>query len=287
MQRASDRDRPLTAPEPSAVDEIHVRRLSTRAEYLACVQLQRDTWGAQFTELVPLTILLVAQRIGGLLAGAFDRDERLLGFVFGMTGVEPGGRVVHWSDMLAVASDARDTGLGRRLKEFQRDTVRAQGIEVIYWTFDPLVARNAHLNLNRLGARVAEYVCDMYGETDSVLQRGLGTDRFVVAWNITGEAPGPASPSERDVESLLILNPGATIIDMPKSPLAAVRIEIPADINAVQRSTPEQAVKWRSSTREAFLRCMALGYEVTGFYRDAITGRCFYVCELRTDGKNA
>lgn len=287
MQRVPDHDRPSASDDRHGPDEISIRRLSTRAEYMACVQLQRDTWGAQFTELVPLTILLVAQRIGGLLAGAFDRDERLLGFVFGMTGVEPGGRVVHWSDMLAVASDARDTGLGRRLKEFQRDTVRAQGIEVIYWTFDPLVARNAHLNLNRLGARVVEYVCDMYGETDSVLQQGLGTDRFVVAWDISGMDHRRGSHSFGDVTSLFVLNPDAAMAALPPSAPPAVRIEIPADINAVQRSMPEIAVKWRSSTRESFLRCMSLGYEVAGFYRDATAGRCFYVCELGTDGKNA
>ena len=105
----------------------------------------------------------------------------LLGFVFGLTGVER-GKIVHWSDMLAVRPEARNLGLGRRLKEHQRQLVRELGASVIYWTYDPLIARNAHLNFNRLGVRLAEYVEDMYGITDSVLHGGVPTDRLVVAW---------------------------------------------------------------------------------------------------------
>src|ERR1041385_2041149 len=127
-----------------------------------------------------------------LPAASFDARDRLVGFVFGMTGVER-GRLVHWSDMLAVRPDLRDHGIGRRLKEFQRDTLLAMGVGLVYWTFDPLVARNAHLNFNRLGVRVSEYVIDMYGsDTDSALHRGLGTDRFIVAWEIA--APGRHDP---------------------------------------------------------------------------------------------
>ena len=84
--------------------------------------------------------------------------------------------------MLAVRPDARNLGLGRRLKEHQRAMVRELGASVIYWTYDPLVARNAHLNFNRLGVRLAEYVENMYGVTDSVLHGGIPTDRMVVAW---------------------------------------------------------------------------------------------------------
>src|SRR5207302_4181903 len=111
----------------------------------------------------------------------FAAQDRLLGFVFGMTGVE-NGRLVHWSDMLAVRPELRDHGIGRRLKEFQRDTLLERGVGLVYWTYDPLVARNAHLNFNRLGVRLAEYVEDMYGITDSTLHGGVPTDRLIVAW---------------------------------------------------------------------------------------------------------
>ena len=110
-------------------------------------------------------------------------DGLMLGFVYGLTGVE-NGRIVHWSDMLAVRPEARNLGLGRRLKEFQRRAVQRVGGVVIYWTYDPLVARNAHLNINVFGACISEYVEDMYGETESPLHRGIGTDRFIVAWPV-------------------------------------------------------------------------------------------------------
>src|ERR671914_1083048 len=175
---------PAASLPPPAAGALEIRPLRTTDELMACVELQRATWGETFSDLVPASILKVSQRVGGVTAGAFDAAGRLLGFVFGLTGVER-GRVVHWSDMLAVREGARDLGLGRMLKEYQRDVVRSMGGTVIYWTYDPLVARNAHLNFNKLGVCVAEYVEDMYGETDSQLHRGLGTDRFVVAWPVS------------------------------------------------------------------------------------------------------
>src|SRR3954451_17608431 len=163
--------------------QIDIRPLRTLDELRACVSLQRETWGNEFTDVVPTSILKVSQRVGGVAAGAFDAEDRLLGFVYGLTGVE-NGRIVHWSDMLAVRPEARNLGLGRQLKEFQRRAVRELGGVVIYWTFDPLVARNAHLNFNVFGVRAEEYVEEMYGETESLLHKGIGTDRFIVAWPI-------------------------------------------------------------------------------------------------------
>ena len=153
---------------------ITVRHLSGADELDACVRMQRDIWADW---VVPYPLLLVAQKTGGILAGAFDGDGPLLGFVFGMAGLIK-GEMVHWSDMLAVRSDARDRGIGRMLKAFQRDAVRALGMKTMYWTYDPQVAKNAHLNLNVLGAQVTEYVPDMYGP---------GTDRFIVRWGLDGQ----------------------------------------------------------------------------------------------------
>src|SRR5437016_285860 len=174
----------VTHAPPLPPDGLHVRHLRTQEEYVACVALQEETWGADFSERVPAAILKVSQRLGGVSAGAFDNRERLVGFVFGITGVEH-GRLVHWSDMLAVRPELRDHGIGRRLKQFQREALLQLGVGTVYWTFDPLVARNAHFNLNRLGVRVTEYVIDMYGsDTDSALHRVRGHDRFLYAWEI-------------------------------------------------------------------------------------------------------
>lgn len=258
---------------PTAVE---IRLVSTAREYAACVELQRETWGAGYQGVVPATILDLANKLGGVVAGAF-LDDRLLGFVFGMAGWED-GRPIHWSHMLAVRAEVRDLGAGRRLKEFQREQVAVRGAEVMYWTYDPLVARNAHLNLNRLGARVERYVVDMYPGSGSDLH-DFGTDRFVVAWNVAPPAvtlpvARPNGKGAPRVEAPVV-NPMEG--DRPSMPRAldapAVRVEIPSDVFAA----PELASAWRASTRRAFTHALERGYRVVAFERDPRSGRCFYV----------
>jgi chorismate synthase len=273
-------------------ESVEIRPLRSHEEYLECVRLQRETWGERFTDVVPATILKVNQRISGVTAGAFDRGGRMLGFVFGMTGVE-NGIPVHWSDMLAVRPDARGMGLGQRLKEYQREVLLPIGVRTIYWTYDPLVARNAHLNLNRLGADAAEYVPDMYGETDSELHRGLGTDRFVVAWRIgeqrvTDALAGKRRSDQTAMRAAPVVNPSERTTRLPTwTPPAttptAVRIEIPWDIHEVRQVSPAAAVEWRRTTREAFLWAFAQGYRVTGFGRDEGRERCYYLVSHDAD----
>ena len=293
---------PTSAPAaplpPPAAGALEIRPLRTTDELLACVELQRATWGDTFSDLVPASILKVSQRVGGVAAGAFDGDGRLLGFVFGLTGVER-GRVVHWSDMLAVREDARDLGLGRMLKEYQRDVVRSMGGTVIYWTYDPLVARNAHLNFNKLGVWIAEYVEEMYGDTDSELHRGLGTDRFVVAWPVARhESEAHAVASRRlgtDKSDALrlapLLNPDladGTVPDLSvvqKTRPQYVRVVIPRDIFAVQTHSLDAAGRWRHSTRRAFQWGLARGYSVRGVYADDGGAWSYYV--LTSDSPRA
>jgi predicted GNAT superfamily acetyltransferase len=261
---------------------IDIHPLRSMQELRACVALQRETWGSSFTDVVPASILKVSQRVGGVAAGAFDGTGRLLGFVYGLTGVER-GRIVHWSDMLAVRPEARNLGLGRKLKEYQRRIVQQLGGTVIYWTYDPLVARNAHLNFNVFGVRATEYVEDMYGDTDSPLHSGIGTDRFIVAWPVADDdvahrlTETHAAGANTTLRQSPILNVGNRVPDAKQALGDCARVEVPADINAMQESDPEQAIAWRRSTRSAFRRALDAGLSVQGFVIDDCAHRGYYL----------
>lgn len=258
-----------------------IRLLHTRAEYEACLELQRETWGEGFNEVIPATILKITNRIGGVTAGAFDATGRLVGFVFGMTGIED-GQLVHWSHMLAVRKDLRDHGIGRRLKRLQWDVLAERGIRRIYWTFDPLVARNAHLNLNLLGATVTEHVEDMYGDTGSELH-GFGTDRFIVSWEVDAEQPAkgyePEAQAQQHAETPVLNGLSASERSaLLRSGIRELRLEIPEDIDTVMvEAGVAGAMRWRLATREPLEWALSSGWRVRGFYREPASGRCFYV----------
>ncbi|MGH7679818.1 MAG: hypothetical protein ACRENU_15215 [Gemmatimonadaceae bacterium] len=240
---------------------VAIRPLVSQAELQACVDLQRQTWGEEFGEVVPPSLLKIAAKVGGVSAGAFSPDGELLGFVFGITGVER-GVVVHWSHMLGVLPRAQNHGIGKRLKEYQRAEVARAGARIVYWTFDPLVARNAHLNFNKLGVRATQYVRDMYGAGTSPLHRGIGTDRLVVAWPVA-----EADVAARKAEMARIESNGATVS----------RIEIPGDIEALQRSDMPAARTWRDATRAQLEEAFAKGLSIHGFHVDDETRRGHYL----------
>jgi len=262
---------------------IEIRPLVSKAELQACVDLQQATWGEDFSDVVPSAILKVSQRVGGVALGAFDDGNALLGFVFGLTGVER-GRIVHWSDMLAVRPDARNLGLGRRLKEQQRSLVRDLGGVVIYWTYDPLIARNAHLNFNRLGARLSEYAEDFYGVTDSKLHGGIPTDRMVVAWPTRDdEMLEHIAEAERTLASSDCRQSPIVTADWIAGAAGAailphcIRVEIPVDAEALFNDAPDEAGHWRYSARAGMEWGLSNGYAVSAFYHDETARRAFYL----------
>ncbi len=268
-----------------------IRPFASIDEFRECVRFQEETWGKGFSDLVAVAILKVSQRLGGIAAGAYDAEGELAGFVFGMTGVQE-GQIVHWSDMLAVRAELEDAGLGTRLKAYQRDELISRGVLRMHWTFDPLEAKNAHLNLNKLGAVAGEYVRDMYGQTDSPLHRGIGTDRFVATWAmdsprvtqrlVEGRA-GPDPGADRGAQrTFAVQREGG--LDLPGEPDLAIDddrllVPIPQSIQAVRDASLEAALRWRTATRSVLSTYLERGFEAREIYKRDGYGEYLLVSE--------
>lgn len=267
---------------------IVIRPLATHAERADAVRLQEKTWGRGFSEKIPAAMLLVAEKTGGVAAGAFAPDGGLLGLIFGVTGVRD-GELIHWSDILAVGAAAQGRGLGGALKRYQRDRCRELGVQRMFWTFDPFVARNAHLNLNVLGARITEFVPDMYGtETNSPVHGSLGTDRFVAVWPVQAD-PTPL-PGDRALLAGVPVVGGPPAVVEAEAPLpdaGSVAVQVPHDYAAVLAGDLGVARAWRASARRAFRHYLPAGYEVSAFVPGAGSDATYLLSRTRTPRSDA
>jgi len=225
--------------------EIQVRKCEKLEEFQCCVELQRQIWGEADLEVEPVTAFVVAAHTGGQVLGAFD-GCRMIGYTLAVVGVRNGVTYLH-SHMTGLLSDYRDRGVGRMLKLFQRDEALSREIRLIQWTFDPLELRNAHFNLNRLGAICREYLPNLYGVTTSPLHRGLATDRLLVEWRLD---------SARAV---------AAIQNLAKDPVQApASIELPAELARWQQENGPEIQKVQARMREEFTSWFAKGYAAVG-----------------------
>ena len=244
-----------TAP---GVERITVRKCEGIDELRACVALQKEVWGFDDVDLVPLRLFVVGQKIGGQIIGAFDGMD-LVGFAFSIPGARAGRAYLH-SHMLAVKNAWRNYGLGRRMKLAQRDDALQRGFDLMEWTFDPLEIKNAHLNLVRLGAIARRYSVNHYGDSSSPLQGGLPTDRLVAEWWLR---------SERVVN---LLDRGRTPhIQMEKS------IAVPAEIYAWKASAADRskAAEVQLRNRQEFLQAFPLGLAALGYETDSASNGRF------------
>jgi predicted GNAT superfamily acetyltransferase len=244
-------------------------------------ELQKEVWVLHDRDITPLTQLIAVRHTGGQLIGARD-GRTLVGFVYGFVGLER-GRAIHHSHMLAVKPAYRNSDVGTKLKLAQRDRVLAQGMTRITWTFDPLQSLNAYFNFCKLGVVSDTYKIDFYGpETSSVLHR-IGTDRLWVTWVLDSDRvqrrlEGKSVGHEVDSEAtpLVVADAGGWPRELPlKQALAGPRafIEIPSDINSVQRQNTEQAMRWREVIRRGFTEAFAAGFHVVDFSRQSRSGQ--------------
>ncbi len=230
---------------------VVVRRCEGADELQAAFAMQKEVWGFSDADMIPLRLFVVAQKIGGQVLGAFDGD-RLVGFALGIPGMRNGHPYMH-SHMLAVRDAYRNSGVGRRLKLFQREDALSRGVELIEWTFDPLEIKNAFLNLEKLGGITRRYNINQYGNTSSPLHGGLPTDRLTVEWWL----------KSRRVTALLETG------KRPEYKIEA-RVEVPAQIYDWKANTADRAraAEVQQRNRERLMDAFQRGLSVVGYERD-------------------
>jgi predicted GNAT superfamily acetyltransferase len=233
---------------------IDIRRLTEREDLKAVVRLQRQIWGFEDVDLIPLRLFVVASKIGGQVYGAFDGTQ-LIGFCMAIPGLKPGGHTYLHSHMLGVLQEYRNARVGRSLKLAQRDDALSRGINLIEWTFDPLEIKNAFFNMERLGAIVRRYVPNQYGTTSSPLHGGLPTDRCIAEWWIS--SPRVTTKLE-----------GGYFTHNP----VEVRIAIPSDIATIRANEPARAREIQQKACEQFRLAFDRGLAVIGFEKSEQAG---------------
>lgn len=255
-----------------------IRELKSVADLECMLDLERKVWGLAEIDSVPLTIAIALQAAGSILVGAFD-SEKLVGFALAFPSLEQ-GRVGFHSHMLAVDPDFREQGLGYRLKMAQREKALELGIPEMTWTFDPLRSTNAHLNFNKLGVVSATYKVDFYGPQTSSPLHSNGTDRLWVSWHMSGarvhERLAGKKPDSQVLDALKHLDPAVRFNGNGRPAQADLRvalsrqriaIEIPGDIERIEREDKDLAREWRSATRHVFTEALQAGFVVKEFCR--------------------
>ena len=239
------------------IREITIRECKTLEELAECVQLQREVFALPEVELSPVRHFVVTKNAGGFTLGAYEGD-RLAGYVLSVPAFLH-GKKAFYSHMTGVRSQYQGQGIGALLKWAQRERSLAQGVKYIKWTFEPMKAKNAYFNLEKLGAIVSEIQRNFYGIDYATAgsperQIGLASDRLFAEW-------------ELESEKVEALSNGADYHE-PRTP--AAEIEIPDDWNALVISDPEAALAEQLRIREEFEAAFGTGLVGRGFRRDPV-----------------
>jgi predicted GNAT superfamily acetyltransferase len=233
---------------------IDIRQLKQHSEFADAVRLQREIWGFQDVELLPLRLFVVASKIGGQVLGAFDGSQ-MVAFCLCIPGLKGSAKAYLHSHMLGVLPSYRNTGLGRRMKWKQREFALAEGIDLVEWTFDPLEIKNAFFNIQRLGVIVRRYVHNQYGTTTSHLHGGLPTDRLTAEWWI-------ASPRVKAFYE------GGT----EEKTAICERVVVPSNIAELRRTDRHKAREIQAEIADQFERHFRSKLAVIGFERTENAG---------------
>jgi len=276
---------------------IAYRDLTTLEEFAQVVELERVIWGPGYDEVVPVPILTVTVKRGGILIGAFDGDA-MIGFVYSLPGIKA-GKPMQWSHMLGVLDESRSAGVGRELKLLQRERTLGMGLDLIEWTYDPMQAMNAHLNFAKLGVVVEEYEENVYGESSSPLHRGNPTDRFVAEWwvrephverrirqagsiRLRADELADAKPVNR-------MEPSGDFFESVDVDLSVdarrLLVHIPMGFTEMLTKSPELALAWRICTRAIFTTYFDRGYKAVDFFLNQRARTGAYLLVRVEDGR--
>ena len=237
------------------MEETTIRECTTIEEFDGCVYLQREAFGLPDLELSPRRHLIVSRQAGGWTLGAFA-GERMVGFVHHLAAVRANNEVFGYSHVMAVAKDYQNKGVGARLKWAQRERALAEGRQLIRWTWDPMLARNAHFNLNRLGAIVETYTDNFYGvdynlDTGIEEKLGLPSDRLYATWNISSAR-------------VVALSAGSPV---PVAATPAAAVAVPTEWKGFVKREPQRVRDRQARLREDFKGALAQGLVCAGFER--------------------
>ena len=249
----------------SDVPPVEIRLVHTHDEFAACEAMSRDIWGAAERNVVPRELLLTMQHNGGLVHGAFLPGGRLVGFCFAFLGRRD-GQLRLCSHQLGVLPEFRGTGIGIALKQAQRYDALRLGYELVTWTFDPLEARNAYINLHRLGCIARLYDRDHYGAMEDELNVGLPSDRLEAEWWLRGTMPHHLADPRMMLRIGANGEPVREQLDL--SARTSVLIAVPPDFQEVKRASLELALRWRMESRTVFEAALAAGLIAVDFRRD-------------------
>ncbi len=236
-------------------DEIIIRECETIADLKDCAHLQREVFALPDIEISPVRHLVVTKHAGGFTLGAFVEDK-LVGFVLSVPAFV-GSEKFFYSHMMAVSADFQSRGIGAQLKWAQREKALGENIKLIKWTFQPVQARNAFFNLEKLGAIVRRYKPNFYGTDYSASDKpgekvGLDSDRLFAEWNLETEKVKKLAKDEKFIETGRI----------------ARTIEIPNDWNNLLKTDAEFAKSEQTRVKNEFENAFAENLICRSFARD-------------------
>ncbi|MBU2698886.1 GNAT family N-acetyltransferase [Pimelobacter sp. 30-1] len=230
---------------------VTIRNLTEIEEINEVTDLLALIWGRPDNPPISSELLRALGKADNYIGGAYDGDE-LVGACVGFHA-SPNTRILH-SHIAGVSPSAAGRHVGYALKLHQRAWALSRDIGIIEWTYDPLVARNAHFNLVKLGALPAEYLTNFYGEMHDVINGGDDTDRLLVTWDLTSPEVVAACRGVRRE---------------PVAPAGAIRVAVPADIESLRLASPAESRAWRLEVRAELAAHLAGGGRIVGFDRAA------------------